>query len=112
MGSVRLKARKEYVSPGALAVLYVALGDPERALELLERAYVEHDNQLYNLAVHPQLDPLRSDGAFKTWCVASPAVIVLPARNPKVEPSNDERPWWVYQTDASSARLPVAWSRP
>jgi TolB-like protein/Tfp pilus assembly protein PilF len=61
----RLKARREYVSPGALAVLYVALGDPERALELLERAYVEHDNQLHNLAVHPHLDPLRSDPRFQ-----------------------------------------------
>lgn len=61
----RLNARREYVSPGALAVLYVALGDPERALELLERAYVEHDNQLHNLAVHPHLDPLRSDPRFQ-----------------------------------------------
>ena len=61
----RLEARREYVSPGALAGLYVALGERERALASLERAYAEHDNQLQFLAIDPHLDPLRSNPRFQ-----------------------------------------------
>ena len=61
----RLEARREYVSPGTLADLYVALGERERALASLERAYAEHDNQLQFLAVNPQFDPLRDDPRFQ-----------------------------------------------
>jgi tetratricopeptide (TPR) repeat protein len=59
----RLEARK-YVSPGALAALYVALGERE-ALASLERAYAEHDAQLQWLRVDANLDPLRSDPRFQ-----------------------------------------------
>jgi TolB-like protein/DNA-binding winged helix-turn-helix (wHTH) protein/Tfp pilus assembly protein PilF len=61
----RLEARREYVSPGALAVLYVALGEREKAFASLERAYTEHDNQLQFLRIEPNLDPLRSDPRFQ-----------------------------------------------
>ncbi|HZE73415.1 MAG TPA: winged helix-turn-helix domain-containing protein [Pyrinomonadaceae bacterium] len=61
----RLEARKEYFSPGALADLYVALGEREQAFASLERAYAEHDAQLQFLRVDPNLDPLRSDPRFQ-----------------------------------------------
>ena len=60
----RLETRKEYVS-GALAALYVALGDREKAFAWLEHAYVEHDNQLQFLRIDSHLDPLRSDPRFQ-----------------------------------------------
>jgi eukaryotic-like serine/threonine-protein kinase len=60
----RLEAKKVDVSPGALVVLYVALGDREQAFAALERAYVAHDSNLQFLGVNPGLDPLRSDPRF------------------------------------------------
>ena len=61
----RLEAGKEYVSPEALADLYVALGEREQAFAALERAYAEHDDQLMFLRVDTNLDPLRSDPRFQ-----------------------------------------------
>ena len=61
----QLETSKEYVSPGELAVLYVALGERERAFASLERAYAEHDLQLKYLGVDPPFDPLRSDPRFR-----------------------------------------------
>jgi serine/threonine protein kinase/Flp pilus assembly protein TadD len=59
-----LKATKEYVSPAELAILYAGLGDKERALEALEKAYAAHDLQLQYLKVEPRYDSLRSDRRF------------------------------------------------
>jgi serine/threonine-protein kinase len=61
----RLETKTEYVSPGELAVLYVALGERDQAFASLERAYVVHDSQLQSLGVDPFFDPLRSDPRFK-----------------------------------------------
>ena len=61
----RLEARREYVSPGALASLYISLGEREHALASLERAYAEHDNQLQFLTITPEFDALRSESRFQ-----------------------------------------------
>jgi tetratricopeptide (TPR) repeat protein len=61
----QLEMKKEYISPGELAVLYVALGKREQALASLERAYAAHDSQLQFLGVDPSFDPLRSDPRFQ-----------------------------------------------
>lgn len=59
----QLEADK-FVSPGALAALYLALGEREQALAALERAYSMHDNQLMFLATTPHFDPLRAEPGF------------------------------------------------
>ena len=61
----RLKTTKEYVSPEELAGFYVAMGDKEGALALLEKAYAEHDPQLQYLKVDWRLSSLRSDPRFQ-----------------------------------------------
>jgi tetratricopeptide (TPR) repeat protein len=60
----QLETSTEYVSPGALAALYVALGEREQAFASLERAYTMRDGQLHFLGVDLNLDPLRSDPRF------------------------------------------------
>ncbi len=61
----RLETTKEYVSPGELPVLYIALGEREKALASLEKAYAAHDLQLQNLTTDPAFDPLRNDSRFQ-----------------------------------------------
>jgi len=61
----QLQTRKEPVSPGSLAILYVALGEREQAFASLEEAYKEHDSQLQYLGVEPGFDPLRPDRRFE-----------------------------------------------
>jgi len=46
-------------------MVYVGLGEAERAFEWLERAYQEHD-WIGTLKVAPVWDPLRSDPRFQT----------------------------------------------
>jgi TolB-like protein/DNA-binding winged helix-turn-helix (wHTH) protein/Tfp pilus assembly protein PilF len=61
----RLRAGKEYVSPAGLAMLLVQLGQQELALDLLDRAYSAHDQQLVWLGIEANFDPLRADPRFK-----------------------------------------------
>jgi TolB-like protein/DNA-binding winged helix-turn-helix (wHTH) protein len=57
-------AKRRFISPYGIAVIYAGLGDKERAFAWLNRAYEERDNWLNYLKVEPRLDPLRSDARF------------------------------------------------
>ncbi|MEK6337552.1 MAG: tetratricopeptide repeat protein, partial [Acidobacteriota bacterium] len=57
-------AKQSYVSPYDLAILYVGLGDKERALEQLNKAYEDRAGWIIYLKVEPLLDPLRSEPRF------------------------------------------------
>lgn len=50
-----------YVSPLELSAIYVALGQKERAFELLEEAYKERSFHLTYLKVRQDFDPIRND---------------------------------------------------
>lgn len=60
----RLETGKAYVSPGELAVLYVALGEREQAFKSLEKGFAARDLQLQFLGVDPSFDSLRADPRF------------------------------------------------
>jgi len=59
-----LENSKEYVSPAELAVLYIGLGDKEKAFAELEKAFAARDLQMQYLGVDPSFDDLRSDARF------------------------------------------------
>ena len=61
----QLETTTSYVSPAELAVLYVGLGEKEKALSALERAYAAHDLQLSFLGADPHYDSLRSEPRFQ-----------------------------------------------
>jgi tetratricopeptide (TPR) repeat protein len=63
-----------YVSPYHRALVHIHLGEPERALALLEESYDVNDGWLVWIGVEPQLDPLRSEPAF--------AELLIKTRNP------------------------------
>ena len=59
------KAKTEYVSPVELAIVYIALGEKEKALDWTERAVDERRGWAAYLRVHPIVDPLRSEPRFE-----------------------------------------------
>ena len=61
----QLETTEKYVSPAELAVLYVGLGEKEKALSALERAYAAHDLQMQNLGIDPGYDSIRSEPRFQ-----------------------------------------------
>ncbi len=61
----KLETSKEYVSPAELAILYVGLGEKEKALSSLERAYAAHDLRLGFVGSDPHYDSVRSEPRFQ-----------------------------------------------
>jgi len=59
------RSKRGYVPAYDLAVVYLALGENETALQWLQKAYDQHDWALIVLAVEPRFDPLRSDPRFQ-----------------------------------------------
>ena len=55
-------AKQKYVQPMARVMVYVGLGERDKAFEWLEKAYEEHF--VLEIKVDPQFDPLRSDPRF------------------------------------------------
>jgi serine/threonine protein kinase/tetratricopeptide (TPR) repeat protein len=58
-------AAREYVPSSSLSLVQLGLGRKAEALELIDRAYDEHDFALVFLQVAPWFDSLRSDPAFQ-----------------------------------------------
>jgi TolB-like protein/DNA-binding winged helix-turn-helix (wHTH) protein/lipopolysaccharide biosynthesis regulator YciM len=58
------QSRKQYVSPFYVAVVYIALGKTEIAMDWMEKAFADRSNGLVFLKVEPELDPLRSNPRF------------------------------------------------
>ncbi|HEX9129028.1 MAG TPA: hypothetical protein VF850_07705, partial [Gemmatimonadaceae bacterium] len=58
------KMKTEYVSPVEHAIVQIALGDKEKALDWTERALDERRGWAAYLRVHPLVDPLRSEPRF------------------------------------------------
>lgn len=58
-------ARQKYVAPYFFAGIYIGLGDHDRAVEYLERAYEEHSHWLIYLHIDPGVDDLRDNRRFQ-----------------------------------------------
>ena len=59
-------AKSRYVAPYAIAFVYLGLGEKERAIDELERAYQSGDtNYLFLTKVDPLLDDLRVQPRFE-----------------------------------------------
>jgi len=58
-------SKRQYVQPSYMSLLYSGLGDKERALEWLEKAYVNRDDRLIFVISDPMIDNIRSDSRFQ-----------------------------------------------
>ena len=63
------RSRTNYVPSYYFALIHAALGDKDRALDWLERAYQERSTVLAYLRIGPRLAPLRSDPRYLEWLV-------------------------------------------
>jgi serine/threonine-protein kinase len=59
------KRERDYVSPVELATVNIALGEHDRALDWMDKAYEERRGWLAYLNVHPVVDPIRNEPRFK-----------------------------------------------
>lgn len=58
-------ATRKYVAPYFFAGIHVGLGEDERAMEYLEKAYEERSHWLIYLHIDPSMDGLRSNARFQ-----------------------------------------------
>jgi tetratricopeptide (TPR) repeat protein len=58
------RSQQEYVPAFSLALLYIGLGDRDRAIDWLQRACLDHSTYMIFAKVDPLLDPVRSDQRF------------------------------------------------
>jgi TolB-like protein/DNA-binding winged helix-turn-helix (wHTH) protein/Tfp pilus assembly protein PilF len=65
LSELERRAKTGYVPAIALAHVHLGLGETEKALSLLEKAYEDHNVSLVWLKVHRRYDPLRSDPRFQ-----------------------------------------------
>lgn len=62
---LRVRAKREFIDPYYLAIIYVGLGKQDEALTWLNKAYEERSFWLLWLKVEPKFDPLRSDPRYE-----------------------------------------------
>jgi len=65
LNAMNVRATREYVPPVFFAFVYLGLGENQKALDFLERAYERHDVLLVWLKVRRHLDPLRDEPRFR-----------------------------------------------
>src|SRR5882724_2218424 len=61
---LKQEAAHRYVNQYEVALIYVGLGQREKAFAALDAAFREHSDQLIYLKIDPRLDPLRPDPRF------------------------------------------------
>jgi hypothetical protein len=59
------QAHHAYIPATSIAVVYTGLGEPDRAIEWLEKACRDRDDGLLLLKVHPIYDSLRVSPRFE-----------------------------------------------
>lgn len=64
LDSLLERAARQYTSPVYISVIYIALGELEKAFEWIEKGFEAHDPTITFLGVFQAFDPLRADPRF------------------------------------------------
>jgi tetratricopeptide (TPR) repeat protein len=64
VGEMDALSKRRYVSPYHLAMVAAGLGERDRALDLLEKAYEDREGRMTILRVAPEFDVLHADPRF------------------------------------------------
>jgi serine/threonine protein kinase/tetratricopeptide (TPR) repeat protein len=65
LGELTSLGKQKYVAPYFFAGIHIGLGEHDRALDYLEKAYDEHSHWLIYLHIDPSLDDLRDHARFQ-----------------------------------------------
>jgi TolB-like protein/Tfp pilus assembly protein PilF len=66
LAQLNQEAKERYVDAYGVGLVFLGMGDKNRAMEELERAYRENDGgDIYNIRIDPMLDDLRGDPRFE-----------------------------------------------
>jgi TolB-like protein/Tfp pilus assembly protein PilF len=67
MRQLETRSKQQFVRGYLIAIIHVGLGEKNKAIDDLEREYINHDNiDTAWIRVDPMLDPLRGDPRFET----------------------------------------------
>ncbi len=58
-------SERRYISPYCIALIYANMGEEDKAMDMLQKAYMERVSELIYLKVDPYRENLRSDPRFK-----------------------------------------------
>jgi tetratricopeptide (TPR) repeat protein len=64
LNQLEAASKRQYVSPYYIAIVYVGLGEKEKALSFFEKASEDRSNGLIFMLVEPEMDSVRSDPRF------------------------------------------------
>ena len=65
LNELEKRAKRQYVPPYDIALIYSGLGDIDEAFKWLEKAYEDHSTEMIYFKVDPMLAPLRSDPRYQ-----------------------------------------------
>jgi DNA-binding winged helix-turn-helix (wHTH) protein/TolB-like protein/Flp pilus assembly protein TadD len=65
LAELQERAKRQYVPPYDIALIYIGLGEKEKAFAWLEKAYNDHSTEMIYFKVEPMLAPLRSDSRYQ-----------------------------------------------
>jgi len=65
LDDLTMRAKQKYVAPYFLAGVHIGLGENDRAIEYLEKAYEEHSHWLIYLHIDPSMDGVRENPRFQ-----------------------------------------------
>jgi TolB-like protein/Tfp pilus assembly protein PilF len=65
LAELQERAKRQYVPPYDIALIYVGLGERDKAFAWLEKAYNDHSTEMIYFKVDPLLTPLRSDPRYQ-----------------------------------------------
>jgi TolB-like protein/DNA-binding winged helix-turn-helix (wHTH) protein len=65
LADLNQRPERDHVSPLDFAMIYAAMGNTDKAMQYLERGYVEHTAELVRLQLEPAYDGLHSDPRFR-----------------------------------------------
>ena len=75
---IEASAEVRYVDPVHFALIHVALDEPDRAFEWLQRGYEIHAAMMFEVATDPRYEPLHSDPRFEALVSGMGLEAVLP----------------------------------
>lgn len=68
LADMEKRSATETVPAGALLLAYIAVGDKQRAIDMLERGYSERDNYEIWIDASPLMDSLRNEPRYQALC--------------------------------------------